>query len=334
MKEVIHNINKQTYIIFINLELNGGIGIVEMLKRSNILALVGGGTYPMFSKNKIIIYDDHAGLIVRQIRFNSEVIAVKIRTDCVIGIIEDKIIILNINTLDTIDIIVIDKINNNIYGISDSVNRLYLSFPEYKSKGKVQIEKYFISSKFTKKEEKRIINAHDSDLSFTILNNEGTLLVTASEKGSHIKIFNVSTGDFLAEFKKEKKCKISSLVFDNCSDVLGYSTESGKIFVFNISDLKKVININHIYNDKNNDNNKKDANKKNEKNQIRIKIKLKEKPISTFNIEEGRNIIGFVEPKSFVILDSKGKFYKLSYHFKFGKKSLLLEESFIKIDDK
>ena len=103
-------------------------------------------------------------------------------------------------------------------------------------------------------------------------------------------LLNVSDGDFLAEFKKVKKTKISSLVFDNYSDVLGYSTDTGKIFIYNISDLKKIFNNKNIYNEKKNDNNKKVENKTNEINQIKIKIKIKDKPIASYNIEEGKNI--------------------------------------------
>ena len=275
-----------------------------MLKRTNILALVGGGNIPIFSKNKIIIYDDHQGLIIRQIRFNSDVIEVKLREDCIIGLIDDKLY-------------------KYIYGISNT-NNLILAFPKYQNKGKVQIIKYFISKKIYQKNDTKIINAHESNITNISINNNGTLLATVSEKGPYIRLFDISNGELVAELKRGKKGKIYNLKFDLESEIFGYINDLGKIYIYEINKLKKI--------DENNEKEKSDKKDNKEASNKPIEIhKIKEKPIAKYKISENRNILGFSPNKLAIILTSKGKLYKISYNVKSGSKCLKIDEAEINI---
>ena len=322
IEKVINNKINLSYKI----DFGGGIGIIEMLNKSNILALVGGGNAPKFSKNKIIIYDNHQELVVSQIRFNSEIINVKIRTDSIIGLIRNRIYILNINTLETVDEIEIDTINKHLYGISYIHSVLILAFPQNKNKGKIQIEKYCISTKINKKIKTEILNAHESNVVYIAVNNDGSLLASASEKGPHIRLFDTSNGALLAELKKGRNGDLIHISFELNNDYIGYVNNIGKIYIYDINKVKKFISSQEK--GKSDIKQNKIEEKKNEIH------KIKEKAIYKYNINEANSIMGFIQPKSLAILTSEGKFYKASYAYKIGKKCNLIVESFIKVVNK
>jgi hypothetical protein len=62
-------------------EMGGGIGIVEILHSSNIIAMTGGGRYPLYSLKKLIIWDDDECQRKAEIVMKSEIKAVKIKLD-------------------------------------------------------------------------------------------------------------------------------------------------------------------------------------------------------------------------------------------------------------
>jgi hypothetical protein len=61
--------------------MEGGIGIVEMLYKSNIVALVGGGKYPRYARNKVIIWDDNQSRVIADLSFNTYVKSLKLKKE-------------------------------------------------------------------------------------------------------------------------------------------------------------------------------------------------------------------------------------------------------------
>ncbi|KAL7003085.1 Autophagy-related protein 18a [Sarracenia purpurea var. burkii] len=206
-------------------ENGGGIGVVQMLFRCNILALVGGGSEPQYPLNKVMIWDDHQGRCIGELSFRSEVKSVRLRRDRIVVVLLQKIFVYNFSDLKLLHQIETIANPKGLCEVSHVSGSMVLVCPGLQ-KGQVRVEHY--ATKRTK-----FITAHDSRIACFALTQDGRLLATASSKGTLVRIFNTLDGALLQEVRRgADRAEIYSLAFSSTAQWLAVSSDKGTVHVF------------------------------------------------------------------------------------------------------
>jgi autophagy-related protein 18 len=80
-----------------------------------------------------------------------------------------------------------------------------------------------------------VIEAHNSPLSCIALNNDGTLLATASEKGTIIRVFSIPDAQKLYQFRRGSiPARIYSMSFNSTSTLLSVSSATETVHIFRL----------------------------------------------------------------------------------------------------
>ena len=224
-------------------KMDGGIKQPEMYYHTNILGLVGGGEMPKFNPKKLIIWDDYEHKVISEIKFFSNLKDVKIRKDRIFAICDKNIYAFDMQTFENIEIINTRENPRGLFGINDYEYKIIIAYlgaydNENNHKGSVTIKNY--------ERQKGIkIIAQEDSITYLSLNHEGTLLATANEKGTIIKIHNCVNGDLLSQFKRgNEKAEIHYICFDKFSNFLAVTSDRGTIHIWSLGDVtEKIKNI-------------------------------------------------------------------------------------------
>eukprot|EP00668_Euglena_longa_P005346 GGOE01006303.1.p1 GENE.GGOE01006303.1~~GGOE01006303.1.p1 ORF type:complete len:357 (+),score=65.77 GGOE01006303.1:65-1135(+) len=212
-------------------ELDGPVGIVEMLFHCNILALVGAGKTPTFPPSKVMIWDDNQLTTIGEISHRSEVRCVKLRKDKIVVALDQAVYLYNfdLQMVRKYDTAVNPK---GILGLAWSQNAAVLCCPAIQ-KGHIRI-----ANLTSEKED--FIAAHESPLSFVAVNHDGSRIATASEKGTIIRVYNTNTDNssqpvLMKEVRRGTQyTEIYSISFSMDSRFIVMSSGRGTIHVFDL----------------------------------------------------------------------------------------------------
>ncbi|KAI1717253.1 WD repeat domain phosphoinositide-interacting protein 3 [Ditylenchus destructor] len=216
--------------------LDGSIAIAEMLFRCNYLALVGGGKKPAFPTTKVVIWDYSLRKSVIELNLDQPIIGVRLRRDRIAVVLDDRI---RVFTFSDIPVQLFELISGGnprgICALSTSVENPLVAFPSHFAIGQIDIVDLS-----NKQASNCRISAHNHEIFALTFNIYGTLLATASIKGTIVRLFDASKGVALREFRRgSNQAKISCIKFSLDSKLVAVSSDHSTIHVFEVNKSNK-----------------------------------------------------------------------------------------------
>ncbi|XP_069842667.1 WD repeat domain phosphoinositide-interacting protein 4 isoform X2 [Dendropsophus ebraccatus] len=225
----------------LDVEQVGSVGQVEMLQRCNLLALVGGGSNPKFSDISVLIWDDSRDgkdKLVLEFTFTKPVLSVRLRADKIVIVVKKRIYVYSFPDNPT-KLFEFDT-RDNPKGLCDlcpSMEKQLLIFPGHKC-GSLQLVD-LCNAKPGSSSAPFTINAHQSELGCLAVNQQGTLVASASRKGTLIRLFDTQTREQLVELRRgTDPATLYCINFSHDSSFLCSSSDKGTVHIFALKDTK------------------------------------------------------------------------------------------------
>jgi WD40 repeat protein len=214
--DVIYSLNSALQKQFNN-KRDGGVGLVELYGKSNIYFLTGGGANPFSSRDSIIMYDEKKKKNIYQIDMNDTVKNIKIAGSKLLVVLEKNLTVFDFKLENGISVNGTKVTYANPYGIC-AINKnnddVLVIASLGSKKGEVAIWKPETSVY-------HLIEAHKNNIEAIAINNDGTLMATASETGTLIKVFSTESFKLQFEFRRgSTTAKVHNLAFNNDSSIL------------------------------------------------------------------------------------------------------------------
>lgn len=233
-----------------------GIGHITMLHRTNYLALVGGGVNPKFPSNKLIIWDDLKRKNSLSLEFATPVLNVLLSRIRIIVVLHNQVLVYGFSappkqfaTYETIDneIGLADLSVNSTSSATSITSSPTLSSSSLSKETKYQtlafpgrsigqIQLVDVSPQGQEKNSVSIIKAHKTKIRCLALNRSGTLIASASETGTIIRVHSTHNTALLFEFRRGiDKASITSMKFSHNDSKLAVLSDKNTLHIFNLS---------------------------------------------------------------------------------------------------
>lgn len=237
-------------------------------------------------------------------------------------------------TLETIDTIDTYENPKGIVAISTIANATILAYPD-KTKGYVRVKSYDAPSNTP------LLNGHESQIACLAINHEGTLLATASDKGTIIRIFKIEDGSLVQELRRgAEKAEIYSVCFDSSSKFIACTSDRGTIHIFSLATVNKALNEGNGGHEEREREKEEESVPKNQKSFLGKITKFLKFPkgywdsewsFAQFRIPDLKSICTFGQDNTIFVISADGKYYQATFDPRSGGECTKIKEHILHI---
>ncbi|KAL1303574.1 hypothetical protein AAFC00_006941 [Neodothiora populina] len=229
---------------------SGDVSILEMLFSTSLIALV-------LSPRLLRIVNTKRQSTICELTFPTRIGALRLNRTRLLVITDDLIFIYDIASMRSLHQILTPSNPHAICALSASSENNYVAYPmrkkeylQHPAPNHVPPNAQRISEPMgghvmlfdaNDMQEIKVIPAHQAPLSCIAMNKEGTLLATASEKGTVIRVFELPSARKLYQFRRgSMPARIHCISFNATSTLLCVSSATETIHIFRLSPSDQV----------------------------------------------------------------------------------------------
>ncbi|EQC41297.1 hypothetical protein SDRG_01272 [Saprolegnia diclina VS20] len=211
-------------------EASGGIGIAQMLFSTSLVVLVGAGEQPAFSPRRLRVWNTKTSAAICDLNFVTAVLSVQLNRQRLVVVLERKIYIFDINSMQVLNTLDTAPNPKALCVLSPGDNG-HLAFPTGTVPGEIVLYDANNLSVLN------AVQAHRGTPVALAFNSTGTLLATASDTGTILRVFDVPSGKKKATFRRGSyPAQIYCLAFNAASTLLCCSGDTGTVHIFSLTE--------------------------------------------------------------------------------------------------
>lgn len=228
---------------------------MEMLFSTSLIAIAGIGDQPSMSPRRLKIINTKRHSTICELTFPTTILAVKMNKSRLVVLLEEQIYIYDIHNMRLLHTIETSPNPHGLCALSPTTDTNYLVYP---SPPKTNLLNPMVTSNGASNDAQKessnrngdvivfnaqtlqplvVVEAHKTTLAALAISYDGTLLATASDKGTIVRVFSVETGVKLYQFRRGTyPTKIYSLSFSRDNKYLTASSATETVHIFKLGD--------------------------------------------------------------------------------------------------